>query len=362
MKTIFTFLLTFVSLISFAQNAIVHTAEASNISVDATFIDHPDLNNNPDAKLLITHVWNPGGSGGVYNDNTTGAFYSSGNQRWAVYNEDGTAMVEGSSYNIYYTEGDEVYVHVADAANQGSVPEYSVLNHPDLNNNPNANIILTTYYNPNSLRNSPNYAVWYNDGDGRWTIFTEDLSDIPLDSAFFVGVGGGAGVSAKHVATAGNISGNYTVIDHPMLNGNPDAIVNFTHNWGTSGTTANVILDKTLGIWYTGSNWSIYTEDQTAMPQDIEFDLFILDPTLDVEQQFINSLSFAPNPVRDVLTVTAADELKNITVFNILGQQVIQQQLEGLSSTVQMSSLPAGNYIARLESESASQVIKLIKL
>ncbi|MCH9660053.1 MAG: T9SS type A sorting domain-containing protein [Bacteroidetes bacterium] len=363
MKTIFTFLTLLLTTITVAQTSMfVHTAEASTISADASFIDHPDLNGNPDAKILISHNWNPAGASGIYNDNNTGAFYSAGQSQWAVYNEDGSSMIENSAYNIYIAQGSEVFLHIADAANQGSSDSYSVLSHPDLNNNPDANIILTTYYNPNSMRNDFNYSVWYNTTDGRWIIFTESLATLPLDTAFFVGIGGGTGVSAKHVATASTISGNYTIIDHPLLNGDPNATFNFTHNWGASGETSNVLLDATLGAWYTGSNWSIYTEDLTAMPEDIEFDLFVYDSSLGSNETAINELSYFPNPISEVLTITAAEELSKVTVFNVLGQQVLQQELSGISSEINMNALPTGNYLAKVETEVASQVIKLVKL
>ena len=362
MRTIITIILLCIAFTSSAQNAFIHTAETGNISVDATFIDHPDLNNNPNAKLLITHVWNPGGEGGVLNQKRTGVFYSDGAQQWGIYNEDASSMMEGTSYNVYYTEGSEIYLHIADAANQGTFDDYTVLNHPDLNNNPDANIILTTYYNPNALRNDHNYGVWYDENDGRWIIYIEDLTSIPLDSAFFVGIGGGAGVSVKHTATAANVLLNYTVIDHPMLNGNPNAIFNITHNWGISGDTSNIILDKTMGVWYTGTNWAIYNEDQSNMPEDIEFDLFIFDETLNIKDEFINELNYFPNPVSETLTISAADTLKKISLFNLQGQLVLEQKLSDISKTIKMDVLPAGNYITKVEAETATQVIKLIKL
>ena len=56
----------------------VHTATAPTISSDLTWIDHPDLNDNPDADIVISHSWNPPGSAGVYNTNNSGLFYGVG--------------------------------------------------------------------------------------------------------------------------------------------------------------------------------------------------------------------------------------------------------------------------------------------
>lgn len=363
MKLIFTFFLSLSLSVCIAQDAMfVHTATAGTIVADLSYIDHPDLNGNPNAKLLVSHSWNPPGSSGIYNDFTTGVYYSASESKWGVYNESAASMVEDSSYNVYIAQGSEVFLHIADLANQGSNSGYSVLNHPDLNNNPNANIILTTYYNPNGLRNDNNYGLWYDDVDGRWNIYTEDFSDIPLNSAFFVGIAGGLGVSTKHQATAGNISGNYTVIDHPLLNGDPNARFTFTHNWGTSGTSANVVIDNTMGVWYTGSNWSIYTEDGTPMPVNAEFDLFIFDPTLGVTDTILEKLVAYPNPVVSQLTIEASDLINQIEIFNILGQQVLTIEGNSNKMNIDVSSLTAGTYMARVISGNASKTIKLIKV
>jgi len=363
MRTIFTLFLSLSLTLCFAQDAMfVHTATAGTIVSDASFIDHPDLNGNPDAKLLVSHNWNPSNGSGVYNDNFTGLFYNDGANQWMVYNEDGSGLVVDSSYNIYVAQGNEVYVHIADLANQGSLDSYSVLNHPDLNNNPNANIILSTYYNPNGLRNDHPYGVWYDSGDGRWNIYTEDFATIPENSAFFVGIGGGVGVSAKHVANAGNISSNWTVIDHPLLNGDPDAVFTFTHNWGTTGDSANVIVDTKLGAWYTGSNWAIFNEDLTDMTENAEFDLFVYDPSLSVTDNKLQNVSAYPNPVSSQLSIETTNEISQVEIYNVLGQQVLI--IDGVSNkmNIDVSNLPSGTYLAKVVSGDASKTIKLIKV
>lgn len=364
MKTIFTFLFVLViSMTSFGQIMFVHTATAATISADASYIDHPDLNNNPAAQILASHTWNPPGSGGVYNDNPTGVFYSSTQNRWGVYNESGLGMVENTSYNVYIDQGSDITLHIADVANQGSSDFYTVLNHPNLNSNPDAQIILTTYFNPNGVRNDFNYGVWYNTTDERWIAFTEDFTTIPLDAAFFVGVQGTATETITHVANAGNIFGHWTEIDNPLLNNNPDATFIFTHNWGATGDPSNVVIDKALGVWYTGSSWAIYVEDgATAMPVGIEFDIMIFDPSLGVtdENNSLN-LSTYPNPTKDVVTISAQQEINTITVYNILGQQVKTVSGDSNSVSINLSEFATGHYIAKVVAGNSSESVKIIK-
>jgi hypothetical protein len=42
----------------------VHQATAGNSSGNSTFLDHPLLNDEPNAVTFVTQNWNPGGTGG----------------------------------------------------------------------------------------------------------------------------------------------------------------------------------------------------------------------------------------------------------------------------------------------------------
>jgi len=68
-------------------------------------------------------------------------------------------------------------------------------------------------------------------------------------------------------ATASNIVANRTVIDNPDLNGNPNAVVTATHIYRSDFLPA-------IGVWYNGANWTVYTEDSSAMIVNEEFAVF----------------------------------------------------------------------------------------
>lgn len=72
-------------------------------------------------------------------------------------------------------------------------------------------------------------------------------------------------------------------------------------------------------------------------------------------------LRFSPNPVRDVLHMESKDLIKDVTVFNIMGQKILQQNFDNIDVRLQLSQLKAGNYFIKLESDNKSQVIKVIK-
>jgi carbonic anhydrase len=98
------------------ENALVHTATGENIDTVLTVIDHPLLNNNPDAMLQVTQNWNPGGGEGTYNDATVGVGYLNESGQWAIFNEGGVDMPEGAAFNVLITVDEAAIVD-----DQGSI-------------------------------------------------------------------------------------------------------------------------------------------------------------------------------------------------------------------------------------------------
>ncbi|WP_339696058.1 T9SS type A sorting domain-containing protein [uncultured Marixanthomonas sp.] len=368
MKTIFTFLGMLLFTAVLAQDKIfVHTATTENISADATFIDHPDLNGNPSAGILEVHNFSPLG---VYNDRATGLFYSSTQNKWTIYNEDSSPMVENSSYNVYIGDPSNFITHIATVGNQGSFGGYTtVIDDPDFNgSDPGPYAVFSTYYNPNSERNDNQFGFYYDTALDKRGIYEEGTTTIPDGAAFKILKTGGTGTNrTTHVASAANTSGHITTIDHPDLNGNPDGAFVFSHYWGVNGPDTQVSLDANLSVWYNGSNWTIYCEDTTvAIPENLAFDIIIADrEVLGVEENQLvaASVTMFPNPTSGVVTFDSKEVISNIGIYNILGQEV--KQISGKNSnnlTIDISGLAAGNYIAKVQAGTAVESVKLIKL
>lgn len=72
-------------------------------------------------------------------------------------------------------------------------------------------------------------------------------------------------------------------------------------------------------------------------------------------------LTYYPNPVASLLTVKSSEVIENVTVFNISGQQIMQEQVNALSGTIDMSALSSGMYLAQIKGSTTSKTVKLIK-
>ena len=76
----------------------VHRSDKNNVVSNTTLIDHPDANNNPAARIIITQNWNPNKGPGRYNKNNVGVFYNG--SKWAIFNESLTKMDTALSFNV----------------------------------------------------------------------------------------------------------------------------------------------------------------------------------------------------------------------------------------------------------------------
>lgn len=159
----------------------------------------------------------------------------------------------------------KAFKHVTSNSNTSS--HITTINHSATNNNPNALLIVTHDYGSSGPYQKKAVGVWYS--GGKWKIYNEDRSAMLKGVKFNVLVTSPSSYSFSHTAASGNITNNYTILNHPALNNNPNALLLVTQNWkGTYNTNA-------IGVWYTGSRWSIYNQNRKAMPKGTRFNVFI---------------------------------------------------------------------------------------
>ncbi|MEP7117980.1 MAG: hypothetical protein ABI880_10380 [Acidobacteriota bacterium] len=87
-------------------------------------------------------------------------------------------------------------------------------------------------------------------------------------------VGGPVRPAFQHTVTVSNASGNLSFLDHPLLNGQPSAMVLVTHVFGPG---SNVYVPA-VGVYYdvVAARWAIYREDVAAMPVNAKFNVLVV--------------------------------------------------------------------------------------
>lgn len=258
-------------------NFFVHTATADNSVDHITTLDHPLLNGNPDAVLIVTQNFNPSGLGNVYNDRAIGVYYFNG--LWHLYNENQEVLPNNASFNVYIAgDADVSFTHVHDADNKGLNETF--LDHPQLNNRPDQVPFSTHYWTPHQVYNLETTYAGYQQDVNRWAIFkeqTDEFNFLPENAAFHVVLPSPQHETFVHEATSSNITSNWTEVDHPLLNENPDAIFFAETRWDDGLTNYGKNTRSNLGVWYSQSTqkWNVFTQDLSDINEESKFNILI---------------------------------------------------------------------------------------
>ena len=73
------------------------------------------------------------------------------------------------------------------------------------------------------------------------------------------------------------------------------------------------------------------------------------------------NFAYYPNPVKNVLNLSYNQEISNVDVFNLLGQNISSNKINANSAQVDMSNLSKGAYIVKVTSNNQVKTIKVIK-
>ncbi|MBC8756696.1 T9SS type A sorting domain-containing protein [Kordia sp. YSTF-M3] len=73
------------------------------------------------------------------------------------------------------------------------------------------------------------------------------------------------------------------------------------------------------------------------------------------------AFTYFPNPVANKLTLVAGKQIENVTIYNILGAQVLTTAPNSLTKDIDTSKLTTGTYFVQVTVDGATDTIKIIK-
>ncbi|MCX6287563.1 MAG: T9SS type A sorting domain-containing protein [Bacteroidetes bacterium] len=76
-----------------------------------------------------------------------------------------------------------------------------------------------------------------------------------------------------HANSDANCFGDYTVLNTSLIGNTVTDKIIFTHVWGLSDNTHEKYMLHSNGLWYTGSDWSIYDETRVAMDTNFAYNV-----------------------------------------------------------------------------------------
>lgn len=246
------------------ENTFIHIATAQNIDGKSTIIDHPGTNGNPDAILIITSNY---GQFNTYQTRAVGVGYS--NSKWVIFNQDGSPMTANATFNVFVAPKGENALTVA-ASSISAYKHVCKLDHPKLNNNPDAKFLVTPNPGSDGLTNNNAIGLWYYSDQNCWTVFNQNCAPLPgnlrfnvlIDSRIFT------------VEAPSGLQGNYFGIESPMTNGASGKLV-FTNQ---VYYYRDVYNPTEIGVWYSPDKWTIFNQDKTPMPAQARFFAMGVDP------------------------------------------------------------------------------------
>jgi hypothetical protein len=146
------------------------------------------------------------------------------------------------------------------------------------------------------------------------------------------------------------------------------------------GTMSDISNPSTFTLLNTFTLTNVYTQYLVSIPVGshnyVVFkhglggtyrSLYIDDITVEVDSNlstatFVNnSFKVYPNPVKDILNLRYSSEISNVKVFNILGQLVIEQNVDAISTQIDMSKLNSGTYIVNVAILGEVKTVKIVK-
>ena len=91
-------------------------------------------------------------------------------------------------------------------------------------------------------------------------------------------------------------------------------------------------------------------------------DNFCLDTnSLGVNDNEIAKFDYYPNPATNTINLSADSNIDTVVIYNLLGQKVLDQNVNSVNTKLDISTLSSGNYIMRVSIDGQVGSYKVIK-
>ena len=134
---------------------------------------------------------------------------------------------------------------------------------------------------------------------------------------------------------------------------------NYADGAGNGGT--ETLVDDTV---VNGTTYYVRVYDWNGVePADGSFNIKVFRGSvpLQVEELEKNEFSFYPNPVQNKLNLRALKNIENVSIYNMLGQEVLRKAPNTRSSEIDMSNLQTGAYFVKVTIDGITETKQIIK-
>ncbi len=199
----------------------------------------------------------------------------------------------------------------------------------------NPNLVFVTL----SGYSAGNKVFMSSNGGTTWTNYSGTLPNIPVNCIVY---------------QAGTNDALYIGTDFGVFTRDAAAT-----DWSPYGTgLPNVIVDH-LEIHYGANKLRAGTYGRGLWQADLPIITGVKNQQGD-QTSFINIF---PNPTKDKINIEAPSTVKefNVTVYNLVGQEVIKQQVKNSKGEIDLTNLPAAEYLVKITYNKITETKKIIK-
>ena len=107
----------------------------------------------------------------------------------------------------------------------------------------------------------------------------------------------------------------------------------------------------TIEVYLSGNQGYLYFDDITLEET----------PAASITENTVKNLTVYPNPVKDEINLANADDVDTVTLYNITGQKVLSQEVNGSNAKINTEALSKGIYFLKATSGTAQKTIKIVK-
>src|SRR5690606_6752241 len=122
--------------------------------------------------------------------------------------------------------------------------------------------------------------------------------------------------------------------------------------------------DTGNGIQFDGAMWAELVDTGTSgieyFPQGLPFEIYGSE-VIGISDNVFTGFNFYPNPSTDIINVTSKATINNLSVYNMLGQQLINVSVDGLNHQLNISDLSAGMYIMKAVVDGVEKSFNIVK-
>ncbi|MGL2962493.1 BspA family leucine-rich repeat surface protein [Flavobacterium sp. RSB2_4_14] len=153
---------------------------------------------------------------------------------------------------------------------------------------------------------------------------------------------------------------------------------NANQSFNANSTIADIVVGPATILWYASSQDAIadtnplplntllqngftyYAVNDNGQCRSQPFSVTV-SLNLSVDNNDFLSFKYYPNPVSSILTISASNTIKNIEVYNLLGQLLINKRFNDTDISIDLNELPNSIYMIKVKSENLSREFKIMK-